>query len=310
MGSSRVVIVVAMAAALLVSTAGVALAHGDTDVAHDLTSLEPGASATYSVDLHFHRLAGEVRAGGAVTVELRRAGATAPSFASGPSERVGLNHLIACCDDEQWAAHELVVTNTGSRSVLVHTAVNAIHDDLAVMVAGAEAGAHESVVVLGGLWAWVLWRIARRRSDPVPLRRSVGVGAAVVGFVATLTLGGTLRYEGAGAGNLVAALGDLPILPMNPVVSRASLLMGAAIFGWGYAGAKWARARPGADPVAWRAVGAGLIGLVVVTAVAIAAEYRAWVMPTAAAVAAALPIIVTLSLPRRLAERAPTPQAI
>lgn len=99
------------------------------------------------------------------------------------------------------------------------------------------------VVVAAG--AALVWRGARRREPDVPLRRSVVAVAGLSVVAVGLAWSGARSYGDEGV-PLVAAAGDLPVLPFNPIASRASLVLAVSMLVW----ATGARRRP---PVAGRA---------------------------------------------------------
>jgi drug/metabolite transporter (DMT)-like permease len=83
-------------------------------------------------------------------------------------------------------------------------------------------------------------------------------------------------------------------VPVNPIVSRASLVILIAILGWGLAGYWWARARASTGPGAWIALGLGLAAAPVMTAALIASAYGSAAVPVAMAVLAVAPIMVVI----------------
>lgn len=271
-----------------------AWAHGDARLAGATMTIPAGGSAAFQGNVHYHRLVGTVHADGPVRVSVSAAQTREPVLALGPARFLALNELVACCDDGPWTPHELTIHNPGVVPVVATAELALVHDDLAVMVFTAESGARESVIVLAAAWVALLWwAVRRRRTTPTLQPAAVGL-AAVSGSVAALGLVGASRYETGGAPALLAALSDVPLFPMNPVVSRASLLVGLALLGWGWAGVRWASARPCAAPVRWRAVGTGLIAAVVATGVLVATAYGRGGMATASGLAAAVPVAVVL----------------
>lgn len=286
-----------------------AAAHGDDVLVDETRELEAGATVTYSGELHYHRLAGRFSADGPIAVRLVDARTGDVRVSRGPGTELTANELVRCCDDDVWAPHDLVIENRSDRPVTVDASARLVHDDLAVMVDGAESGTRVSIVVLGALLAWRLWRA--RRDDRPPT--SLGRATLALGALTALTLGlgalGAWRYGVGGAPAVVAGGGTTPIIPANPIVSRASLLMGVAIFGWGFAAVRWARSAPTADPRRWRFVGAAFALAPVVTAIAVADAYGAALPPAAMALAAAGPVTAVLVMsaarPRRLRTEAP-----
>ena len=304
--TARAAVVVAAALVSLVSGAGPALAHGDARLAEEQLHLDPGEAASFTAGLHYHRLAATVSADAPVTVELVHAATDTVVASAGPDTTIALNELVRCCPDAVWADHGLAVRNPGTTAATADVRARLVHDDLAVMVDGAEDGTRVSIVVLGLAWAALLWRAVRRRPLELPLRRAVGRLAGVSVAVLVLTAWGTWRYGVGGAPALVAGLADLPILPFNPIVSRASLLLAVAIVVWGRAGTAWARSSAYGSP-AWWGTGAALLGSVGVAATAVAMAYGAAGAAIGAAAAAGLPLLAVPVWHRRPAPTAAGP---
>jgi hypothetical protein len=103
-----------------------------------------------------------------------------------------------------------------------------------------------------------------------------------------------MRYGVGGAPAVVAGNADVPILPVNPIVSRASLLMGLAMIGWAVVGLWWVRARRAAPSRAWTALGVAIAGAAVVVGMAVLAAYGGPAVQSAWLVAAITPIVAVL----------------
>jgi hypothetical protein len=176
--------------------------------------------------------------------------------------------------------------------------VSLVHDDLAVMVDGAESGTRASIVLMGTAWWGLVWHTFRRRRADVPLRRPA-MGLAVLS-AAVIGLGtyAAVRYGVGGAPSVVAGTAIVPVLPMNPIVSRASLLMGLSMLGWAAVGLWWVRARGVAQVAAWMALGVAIAGAAAVVAMAILAAYGGPVVQSAWLVATITPIVVVLATVR------------
>lgn len=276
---------------IVLLTPNTARAHGDDRLVDETLELGPGETVSFDGEVHYHRLVGRFVADGPVEVRLIQAdsGATAVDLESGADLMV--NRLVLCCDGRAWTPHRLVLVNPGDETVTVEARATLVHDDLAVMVYRAEPGTTESVAVMGALWVWVLVRVWRRRSSTSPAHaiRTVGV---VLGSVLTLGLYGAVRYGVGSAPGLLAGLADVPVLPINSLVSRASLLMGMAMVGWAVAGARWARAGREMDAAAWLGLGIVLVGAVVMTATSVSTTYQTAGMPLIMALTAAIPVLV------------------
>lgn len=305
MGRRRAGTVTVAMLVLLLALPMAALAHGDEELGDGTTVLEPGASLRATGGLHYHRLAAVVVADGPVTVELVRDATGGVAASAGPATTIRLNQLVRCCDRGTWDDHTLVVTNTGTSAARTQVRARLVHDDLAVMVDGAESGTRASIVVLGIAWTGLLWRSARRRPHDLPLRSPAVRLAVVVGPLVALALWGGWRYGTGGAPGLVAGLADVPVLPFNPVVSRATLLVGVGLVLWGRAGTAWSRVEDTAT-VGWWATGAAIVGSVVAVAVLVTAAYGAGGAAVASAVAAGGPLLAVPTL-RAAGARTVTP---
>jgi hypothetical protein len=282
---------------VLGGSATAALAHGDTNLADDRLALAPGEAAEFTAGLHYHRVAATVTADTPVVVEVVRDETGAVVGSAGPDTTIALNRLVRCCPDAAWSDHTLVVRNPGPTSTTAAVRARLVHDDLAVMVDGAEPGTRASIVVLGMAWAALLWRAVRRKPHDVPLRRALGRLGAVAAGVLVLAAWGAWRYGAGGAPALLAGFADLPVLPFNPIVSRATLLVAATMVLWGRAGTAWARASDTSTP-AWWATGGALVGSTVVVAALVADSYGAAGSAVGAAVAAGVPLLAVPVLRR------------
>ncbi|HEY5684194.1 MAG TPA: hypothetical protein VIY70_02375 [Acidimicrobiia bacterium] len=288
-------VVAVTACAVVLLTSHTALAHGDDRLVSDTLMLGPGETVAFEGDIHYHRLVGRFVADAPVEVRLIQTDTGSTAIDLDPGSDLAVNQLVRCCDGRAWSPHQLVIENTGAGPVTVEAKATLVHDDLAVMVYRAESGTAESVVVMGALWVWALARIRRRKSSTPPARaiRTVGV---VLGSVLTLGLYGAVRYRAGSAPGLLAGLADVPVLPFNPIVSRASLLMGLAMIGWAVAGARWAKAGGVMPRRAWVALGVLVVGAVVVTAAAVGTTYQVLGMPLAMALTAAIPVLVFMAV--------------
>jgi hypothetical protein len=277
-----------------------ALAHGDVLLVDEEVVLDPGEVASFDAELHYHRLVGRVTSDGPVRVRLLGADTADEVVTVGPGTQLAFNELVRCCD-EVWAPHTLLLENVGAEAVTVTARAALVHDDLAVMVDGVEDGTRASIVLFALGWSALLWRGVRRstarddrRGGGRSLRRP-SVGLALLSlFVAGVGTYAALRYGVGGAASVVAGNGDLPVLPRNPWVSRASLLLGIALLGWTLVAAWWVRARPVSARRRWNTLGVALVGSVVVVAGAITLAYGGPAIQVAWTVAAAGPVLVVL----------------
>lgn len=73
-----------------------ARAHGDARVVDEVVSLDPGAAATYEIELHYHRLVDQVSSNGPVRVSVRHAFSGEEVVALAPgTERTFINSSVA-----------------------------------------------------------------------------------------------------------------------------------------------------------------------------------------------------------------------
>lgn len=152
---------------------------------------------------------------------------------------------------------------------------------------------------MGLIWGVVMWRIVRRPERTTAFAHAQWWSGAVVGAVVVLAWFGSLRYGSPGPPGLVAALADVPVIPANPVVSRASLLLGVTMVGWAIAASRWARSRTVAPRLPWLLLGVGLLATVTATLAAMAGSYGSVGIPTAMALVAAIPVLGVLVLSAR-----------
>ena len=291
---------------LAVLTAAPAVAHGDERIVDERIVLAPGGSATFTGEVHYHRLVGRVLSDGPVVVRFAPADPTesvADGVAMGPAVELRFNELIRCCDDDGWTPYRLVIENAGDEAVTVVAHVGLVHDDLAVMVDGAESGTRVSLVVAALGWAALVLRASRRSGPGIPLRRSAVGLIALTAVVVGLARWGANVYGGAGV-PLLAAASDVPVLPINLFVSRASLILAGLMLVWGAVALWWVRARPAADRRRWQLVGVGLLGLVGWAALRMAFEYGAVAIAMLWAAIPMLPLVwlAVIGVPSRASE--------
>jgi hypothetical protein len=290
-----VVLAVCLAAAALGTAALPAAAHGDELLVRGSLTLAPGEAAAYHGNVHYHRLVARVVADGPVRVRLHDFVTGEVALEVGPSLRLAVNELIACCDDATWTPYTLVIENVGDLPVALRARAVLVHDDLAVMVHGAESGTREGAVMITAAWIVLLWWGRRRPRRASALRRA-GWASAVLAMGAALAGAyGWLAYGRAGAGGLLAGLSHVPVLPWNPLVSRVSLFLGVAIVGWLVAGALWAGSRPAPGSPAWAGVGVGLGAGVLGVAGAVVVEYGVLSLPLGMAAGMVIPLALVVA---------------
>jgi hypothetical protein len=191
--------------------------------------------------------------------------------------------------------YTLVVENVGDRPVAVRVRAVLVHDDLAVMVHGAESGTREGAVVITAAWIVLLWWGRRRPRRASALRRAGWASAVLAAGVVIAGAYGWLAYGRSGPAGLLAGLSHVPVLPWNPLVSRVSLFLGVAIVGWLVAGALWARSRPAPGSPAWAGVGVGLGAGVLGVAGAVVVEYGVLSLPLGMAAGMVIPLAMVLA---------------
>jgi hypothetical protein len=290
----RIAVLVPLVIVLLLVTASSASAHGDSTFVSERVTIAAGESAEFQADLHYHRLIGRIEATGPVQVRLINVRTNEVAHQYGPGASLSFNTLVECCDDQVWAPYTLIIDNRSGESVSVEAMVRLAHDDLAVMVYGAESGTRGSIPVFAVIWGAVLWRVSRGRKPPISIRRSLALTGSLVSLVAALLVLGTVRYVTGGPPALLAGLSDISLMPDNPVVSGTSLALAVLLFTWGAAGVWWFRARPVTRRLPWAAHGLLLIALVAAAAIAIALTYDVIWYPMATALIAIVPVMVVL----------------
>jgi hypothetical protein len=290
-----VVLAVCLAAAALGSAASPVAAHGDVLLVRGSLTLAPGEVAAYHGSVHYHRLVARVVADAPVRVRLHDFVTGELVFEAGPSLRLAVNELIACCDDATWTPYTLVIENVGDRAVSARVRAVLVHDDLAVMVHGAESGTREGAVVITAAWIVLLWWGRRRPRRTSALRRAGWASAVLAAGVVLAGAYGWLTYGRSGAAGLLAGLSHVPVLPWNPLVSRVSLFLGVGIVGWLVAGALWARSRPAPGSPAWALVGVGLGAGVLGVAGAVVAEYGVLALPLGMAAGMVIPLALFMA---------------
>lgn len=298
----RLAIVVLLVAAPM-AVAAPALAHGDTRLASETFMLAPGSDLRFTGDVHYHRIVVDVNADAPVVVRL--VDVTGDELlTTRPSTDIEINELIRCCDDAAWTPHVLIIENQGLTQAAGSVRASLVHDDLAVMVFRAESGTVESVFILGGIWIWVLRRIRQGKSTSMSGRRAFNTLMLVAAAAVAVSFYGSARYGANGAPALLAGLVDLPVFPFNPVISRASAVIGMLMIGWAIAGARWARAPRDMQLSMWVGLGSVIAGAVLVAAALIIAEYDQLWMPVGMATAAVVPVgVFALSEVRRRSQR-------
>ena len=282
--------VAVVALSLIVATP--ALAHGDQRLVVGEITLDAGETVALPGELHYHRLVGRFVATGPISVRLVDETTGAVVIESAPGSDLAVNELVRCCEGTAWAAHRLEIENRTDRTVVVDALATLVHDDLAVSVFRAEAGVIEGMSALAAVWVYGLVR-TRRRAASTP-RAAVATLAFVSGTVGLVAVIGSARYGSGSVAGLLAGAVDIPLLPVNEIASRASVLVFMAMAGWGVAAARWVGARSRMTRVAWSTLGLAVAGAVAIAAALVTIEYETFRMPAFFASLAILPLGIAL----------------
>lgn len=275
-----------------------ALAHGDQRIVDGVWTIAPEEMASFEGEVHYHRIVGRFDATGPIVVSMIESGGDDAQIVAGPERQITLNELIACCDGAAWTSHTLVIENPGPEPVTVSARASLVHDDIAVSVFRAESGVVESMLTFGAVWAFALRR-RRQKGIETKRRRATATLLTVASAVLALAVYGTLRYGSGSVPGLLAGLADVPILPMNPLASRASVLLLLTMVGWAIAGARWAAARHDMTRAEWLAHAAALIAMVVLSAMLVTTTYGTSGLPLMTSVLAVGPLAVLVILDGR-----------
>jgi hypothetical protein len=256
--------------------------------------LEAGGAVSATAGVHYHRVVGRVVADGPVLFRIVQVDTGRTVVERGPGTDLRFDELIRCCDEDGWTPYRFVVENLGDRPLSVTSRVGLVHDDVAVMIDGAEPGTRSSLVVIAAGWAALAWR-ASRKQRAVPLHRSVVALGGLVAVTLGLAWYGTLAYGG-GRLPMLGAAGDLPVLPVNPLVSRSSLTLAVALLVWGAGGLWWIRARTTSLRMPWVATGLALVSVVGWAAIRVVAAYDRPGIVVVWMTIAAVPLLATMAV--------------
>lgn len=235
-------IIVVAVAALCVPTAA---AHGDAPSIRDTVILEPGQSATWERELHWHRMLGSIEADG--PVRLIVTGPDGADLVADDSARVFIDHLVACCRDATWTPHSIRVTNLGAGAVEARVEIALLHDNIAVLADDAEPGGWwQTLVLVLAVVAVPAWR-ARAAGAPEGsasdwIRRSRIAHATAWMAAGLLAAIGMVRF---GSGPIVGSLAATAWTPTSVAgfFNTHTFVMLALMATWATSIAFWAGAR-------------------------------------------------------------------
>lgn len=322
---------IAVLVAVAVTLAGIALAHPDVPIVQDTLTLRPGVSVAYPMAIHYHRVVGRYRVQNArahdVTFAIldegdyrnlgEASGATRPVRRRLQADGGSFQHLVPCCLGTAYTPYRLLVRNDGKTPVSLDVRAWAVHDEFAVVVHRAEAGAAAApaalfVVLLAatGRAMGALRARARRRAMPsAPVAGPVNPRAAYAlrwstalflgACVAALALGtaGAARYGAGPVDGMVAIMADLP-LPGGPFGSRGATMMGVLLVAWIATHGTWLGAvHLGAGAPTVR-LGMAIGAVTLVAGAAMAWTYGAWMVPIGLAALLGLPVLVLAGVVR------------
>lgn len=223
----------------------VAGAHGDAPGSAGTASLEPGASVSWTREVHWHRLMGTIAASGPVVVTVE--GPLGATRAAGPGGALLVDHLVTCCRSTTWAPHTVHVTNVGEDPIDVRYDLVLLHDNLAVVAHDAEVGAWwQTLAIIGAIIAIPAWRARQPPPDPSsparPIRASRRLHLTAWGLAGLPSLVGMVRFR---TGPLTGSLGSTAWIPMDLggfFNTHAVVMLGLMAL-WGASIAFWAAAR-------------------------------------------------------------------
>lgn len=310
-------------AAMLLGVAATALAHPDERVVDATLRLAPGQVVSIPMAVHFHRLVAtyRVHTTDASDLTLHVFGAdtepTGDVTTAGGAWRLvtrlqgegSLHHLIDCCLGIDHAAFTLWVRNDGAEVAVLDLRAWLVHDEFAVVVQRAEAGALEVPLVAFlalGLSASMVSMRQRRlggggtftRSGALPpgslaLGWSVGLFGWACSLALALGVAGAGRYGTGLIDGVIAIMADVPV-PGGPFGSRAAAVMGVLLLAWMASIGLWIRAvHLGAHLRSpWPARHAMALALVSLgVGVAMGWTYGGWSVPVGLGLVLAVPLV-------------------
>lgn len=289
-----------------VAAAAPAAAHGDQRLVGGEISLDVDETLAFPGELHYHRLIGRFVASGSISIRLVDEATGAVVIEAEPGSDIAVNELVRCCDGMTWAPRRLEIENVADRPIVVDATATLVHDDLAVSVFRAEPGVIEGMLALAAVWVYGLVRTRRRAATTA--RRAVTTLAVVSVAVVSVAVVGLVQYGSGWVPALLAGAVDVPLFPVNPIASRASVIVFLAMIGWAVAGTRWAGARDRMSRVAWSALGVALVGAVVLAAALVTIEYETAGIPVFLTALAVLPIGITLMVGTRNPITTPVPE--
>jgi hypothetical protein len=290
---------------LIVSVGGAA-AHENKQVGEGSQDLAPGEALVLPVEIHYHRLVGEIKAGqGAEVVVKVGPEGQEPSVVAGPGGDFLVDALVTCCKDVVWSPYEVHIVNQGSQSVHVEYRLVFLHDGFAVIAEDAEPGALLTTLLpFVGVSGWLGYLLWRKGPKAGPVRKAAWWAGGAHGAMWLIGGGagiyGMMRYGTGPVSGAIAAAADMPWI-QNEILTTQDLVLGSGIVLWVVSVAAWTAAarRAGTDPtIGWLGVALGA-GSVLACALWVL-DYGYFLAPVLIALStAALPLVGGMWMLRR-----------
>lgn len=310
---------------LFLALTSVASAHGNQEVGEGRSRLAPGGVVEFPVELHYHRLVGNVATVDSGdprdAVSVSALGPSGIQHLAGPAGTLRVNALLACCKGEAWTPHVIRIENTGPRAIDVDVRLALLHDGLAVAAHDAEKGAAISLIAFAALPAGIAFAMLRIGGPPGRgggwPAASAASHAGLWGVGGVLALVAMTRYGGGPAAGVIAMAADLPWVG-NAFLTTADLLLFVLFVLWTASLAAWARtARRAHTERRVLALAMLLVLGPLCAALSWAIEYDAWPVPLLACAAATalplawmIPAVRSTLLPRQAEAESPEARAL
>lgn len=270
-----------------------AAGHGDRPTEEGTAVLAPGESISWTHEVHWHRLMGNVEATGPATVSVQ--GPDGTDHAAGPGSSLQVDHLVACCRTATWTPHTVHLTNAGDQPIEVRYDLVLLHDNLAATTHDAEAGAWwQTLAFVGLIIAIPAWRARTPHADDAPepwIRRSRLLHAAAWLAAVILAAIGMVRFATWPLAGSLGATAWTP-LDMGGFFNAHSFVMLGVMVLWGAGVACWAGARRRASgPSAYNVDGLLFAAGSLVVGTLMVIEFDRWLIPVVMAVVPALALL-------------------